>query len=105
MCTIFIFQINFTNFYFQRLYYLKISLIFVGTPLPYVNREKLSFGDSIKKHILHKALTKTPKPSSNTPSTSSSAAKITKTPLASVSCLSACLISNRNNLLIFLIYR
>lgn len=64
-------------------------LIFAGTPLHNINREKQqsacrTIGDSIKKHIFHKTILKTPKP--NTPSSSStSAAKITKTPLASVS--------------------
>lgn len=75
------------------MFILKSNLInFTGTPLQYINREKQqsacrSIGDSIKKHIFHKTLTKTPKISSaNTPSSSSmSAAKITKTPLVSVS--------------------
>jgi hypothetical protein len=52
-----------------------------GTPLQYVNRDKSvstcrSIGDSIKKHIFHKTLNKTPKCSTNTPSSS----KITRTP-------------------------
>lgn len=48
-----------------------------GTPLQFVNRDKSSsacrsIGDSIKKHIFHKALHKTPKRDSyNTPSSSS----------------------------------
>lgn len=61
---------------------------FTGTPLhlPVVNRDKppsacRSIGDSIKKHIFHKTLNKTPKKSTNTPSSSN----ITRTPLVQVS--------------------
>lgn len=65
---------------------LKLDLnnfLFTGTPLQFVNREKSSsacrsIGDSIKKHIFHKSLYKSPKRyHTNSPSSS----KAPRTPL------------------------
>lgn len=70
---------NFCNFY--------ISLPHSGTPLQFVNREKSSsacrsISDSIKKHIFHKSLHKTPKRGETHVQTpASSSANVARTPL------------------------